>query len=106
MNQNRFRDLSEELKKELQKALGGTMKELILFGSYARGDQAPDSDLDFMLLLNQKLSRKEEEDVNEISSRISLKYDTVIVCLDYLAEDFEKKATSLIQNVKREGRRI
>jgi predicted nucleotidyltransferase len=106
MRPDQLQLLLAELKQQLQEALGSNMVELILFGSYARGDSEPDPDIDFILLLREKPSRAEEMEISQISSRLSLKYDTVIVCFDYLAEDFQNKTSLLIRNVKREGIRL
>lgn len=37
---------------ELQKIYGSHLKSVILYGSYARGDYTPDSDIDIMLLVD------------------------------------------------------
>lgn len=37
---------------ELQKIYGKHLKSVILYGSYARGDFRPDSDIDIMILLD------------------------------------------------------
>ncbi len=106
MDKNLLKNLTSELKAQLKQALKGKMVNLILFGSFARGDYAEGSDVDFVLLLNEKLSKQEEEKLSEISAQLSLKYDTVVMCLEYLKEDFEKSSSPFIQNVKREGIRI
>ena len=63
----------KDLKQELIKVLGEKFKELILFGSYARGEEGEFSDIDLLLLLEGELSREEKKKINEvISSQISL----------------------------------
>ena len=42
----------EELKNSLKKIYGIKLKKIILYGSYARGEQVKGSDLDVMLLLD------------------------------------------------------
>src|SRR6266498_1758679 len=44
--------LLAELKKGLEKLYGNRLKGLILYGSYARGDQREGSDLDILVILN------------------------------------------------------
>ncbi len=40
----------EEIESNLLKIYGHKLKKIILYGSYARGEQAPGSDLDVMVL--------------------------------------------------------
>lgn len=37
---------------EIKKIYGSHLKQVILYGSYARGDFGPDSDVDIMILLD------------------------------------------------------
>ena len=37
---------------EVKKIYGSNLKQVILYGSYARGDYTPDSDIDVMILLD------------------------------------------------------
>jgi len=106
MNKNQFKSVLAELKRELKTALKDKMSGLILFGSYARGEQLQDSDIDCLLILKSPLSKDEEKKVSRISAKISLKYDTVIVCLDYLESEFAAKSTPLLLNVRKEGIRV
>jgi len=106
MEQKRLKDLTSELKASLEKILKNKMADLILFGSFARGEGSDESDVDFVLLLNQPLSKSEEEIINQIFAQLSLKYDTVVVCLDYLIQEFEQSSSSFLQKVKQEGIRV
>ena len=98
--------MNAELKSRLEAALGKKLAGLILFGSYARGDYSRGSDLDFLLLLSARATREEKNEISQICSSLSLSYDTVIVCIDYLQKEFEKRSSPLVLNVKKEGIRI
>lgn len=47
-----MQSLIEKYVLELQKIYGTHLKQVILYGSYARGDFRPDSDVDIMILLD------------------------------------------------------
>ena len=80
------------------------VKELILFGSYARGDFEPGSDIDLLLLLDHL------EDLDTERARympaiceLSLKYDRVVSVIPMEYETYQTRKTPLIVNVQREG---
>jgi predicted nucleotidyltransferase len=53
---------------------------LILYGSYARNEQDPESDIDIMILVdeNEEILRKYRRKVVDIMTELSLKYDKLI----------------------------
>ena len=46
-------DLLEKLRDELGLALGDNLDQVVLYGSRARGDEHPDSDLDVLVVLRE-----------------------------------------------------
>ncbi len=44
--------LLEKYMAEIQKIYGGHLRQVVLYGSYARGDFGPNSDVDIMILLD------------------------------------------------------
>ena len=44
--------LIEQYVSEIKKIYGAHLRQIILYGSYARGDYGPDSDIDIMILLD------------------------------------------------------
>ena len=44
--------LIEQYVSEVKKIYGAHLRQIILYGSYARGDYGPDSDIDIMILLD------------------------------------------------------
>ena len=107
--------MAKRLPKKIQQALAEThsrlcalyaqrLKEIILFGSYARGDYAPGSDIDLLVLLDRIGDPGIERDgYLPLVCELSLKYDTVLslVPMDY--ETWMSRKTPLILNAKREG---
>jgi predicted nucleotidyltransferase len=81
--------------------------ELVLFGSYARGDFSDGSDIDLLLLLDQVSDpQAERERYFPIVCDLSLKYDTVISVVSMDRDTYQTKKTPLILNVLREGVRV
>ena len=99
-----MQSILKEVREELQKIYLDRLKEIILFGSYARGDAAEDSDIDLVVLLKDvKDIYAERENYFPVTSRISLKYDTVVSVVPFDSRDFQQKRTPLILNVNKEG---
>lgn len=100
----KIRKILAETRQELEKKYAQRLKQMILFGSYARGDHSNDSDIDIILLLNKSNSLSAERDIYlPITSRLSLKYDKVISIIPMKVEEFKRKKTPLILNVHKEG---
>ncbi|MDY4969526.1 MAG: nucleotidyltransferase domain-containing protein [Lachnospiraceae bacterium] len=53
-------DLLRNYIADVQKIYGSHLKQIILYGSYARGDFTPDSDVDVMLLVDLPEDRLDE----------------------------------------------
>ena len=47
-----MKDLLKQYISEIQRLYGAHLHQIILYGSYARGDFTPDSDIDLMILLD------------------------------------------------------
>ncbi len=79
--------------------------ELILFGSRARGDALPDSDWDFVIILNkQTIPTSEKDDIREMLYDIELETGAIISSIIFTLEEWENQAVSpLYQNVIKEG---
>ena len=97
--------VANEYKAELQHLYGYELAELILFGSYARGDYSEESDLDFAVVLRNPGTRPAAEiaKTSAIGSRLSLKYG---VMLSSLPVSLHKKQTSMqgvYRDIRKEG---
>ena len=58
---------------EIQKIYGSHLKRVILYGSYARGDYTPDSDVDIMILVD--LKDEEMASYSDALSEIGFEYN-------------------------------
>jgi len=97
----------KETKAQLSALYSQRMKDVILFGSYARGDYTKGSDIDLLLILEGVDDpAAEKERFFRTICDLSLKYDTVVsvVAMDY--ETFLSQKTPFILNARKEGVRI
>jgi uncharacterized protein len=96
--------LLNELKIGLGDLFGSRVEKLLLFGSQARGDATPESDVDVLVILRGEADPEQLIPLtSELVSRLSLKYETVISRAFVSAEAFEKDRTPFLMNVRREA---
>ncbi len=79
---------------------------LILYGSYARGDNRPDSDIDLLVLVNKdKVTYEDRLKISSPLYRIELEIGVIISSFFYPKKEWETKhmATPFYENVTREG---
>ena len=93
-----------DVKSSLKKIYGDTLKDIILYGSYARGDYTKGSDIDLIILLkDMKEPIAERKKYFEAIWELDLKYDTVISIIPFKEEEYRTRRLPLIINAKREG---
>ncbi|WP_324736219.1 nucleotidyltransferase domain-containing protein [Thermococcus sp. SY098] len=87
----------------LKERYGKRIKEIILFGSFARGDYDEESDID-VLIVAKNISQKE---ISEITWEILMKYGEVISAIVEEESEFEKyRDYSFHRIILKEGIRI
>lgn len=88
----------------LEALYGPRLKRLVLFGSRARGDAEPESDIDVMIVLEGPLDDwQETQRTSRLTSDVSIKYDTVIARIFATPEDYARVGRVFYENVRREG---
>jgi predicted nucleotidyltransferase len=97
--------VANEYKTNLQNLYGNDLVEVILFGSYARGDNHEESDVDFAVVLRDPhtLTASDKIKTSVIDSRLSLKYGLM---LSSLLTSSHKKQTSIqgvYQEIRKDG---
>jgi predicted nucleotidyltransferase len=94
----------EEFRRGLERIYGSRLAEVVLFGSQARDDAEPGSDIDVLVVLRSAVDPHEEMlRLSEFKSRLCLKYDVVISCVYVSETDYRYDETPLMLNVRREG---
>ncbi|HEX3682475.1 MAG TPA: nucleotidyltransferase domain-containing protein [Bryobacteraceae bacterium] len=96
--------LLTELRSELEKLYGERLRGLYLYGSYARGEQQWDSDLDVLIVLDRIDSYGAEiSRTGEFVARLSLDFGASISRV-FVSEDAWCRGTgSFLANVREEG---
>jgi predicted nucleotidyltransferase len=97
-------NLLAELHSELQNLYGARLVKLVLYGSHARGEATPDSDVDVMVVLKAPVNSPSEIlSMADITTELSLKYQELISILPISDVDFSHKQTPLLYFVRQQG---
>ena len=72
--------LFSELNENMSKLFGNKLKKIILYGSYAKNKQNKESDIDFMVLVDdtEENLRKNKYRIADIMSKLSLNYNILV----------------------------
>jgi len=100
----RIPEIVREIRERLGLIYGPNLERLILYGSHARGEAEPGSDLDLMVVLRDFRDTEEElTRMAPIASELSLRYDVVVSFFAIRTWDFMNRNTPLLLNIRREG---
>lgn len=91
-NKPEIKRLLEEVKRKCAELLGNKLQKIVLFGSYARGEESEGSDVDIILLINEnpEKMKKYSEDILDIMTDLSLKYDVVLSIFEVSVQEYNK----------------
>lgn len=93
--------------KNSKNILGDSFDKAILYGSYARGDNRPNSDVDLLLLtsLNNKQIEDVQNEIFDLSFDYQMDYGIDISTLIVNKDHFEywENALPFYMNIKKEG---
>ena len=88
----------------LRAILGQQFRDIVLYGSEARGQAVEDSDVDVLIVLNAPF---EYGDMilrtSELTAQLSLSHDCVLSRTFVTQQEYESKNTPFLMNVRREG---
>lgn len=102
-----LKNVLEDTRKGMQSIFGSKLEDLLLYGSYARGEETDESDIDVMVLVDlpkQELS-KYRRNVSDFSVTVDLRYGVLLSIKLQDAESFSRYGDTLpfFINVKKEG---
>lgn len=110
MSEASLQAILSRIYKTTHSIVGNPLIDVILFGSYARGDYDEESDIDIALIVD--LAREElkqfDNDINHMSSEIGLDNDVLVSVVSIPAKEFEywKNDLPFYRNVDTEGVRL
>lgn len=104
MMTNALKTILAELRRRFEALYGKRLVRLVLFGSQAREDADPGSDIDILVVLQGHVEPGEEvARTGEIVTALSLRFDIVISCVFMEEERFNNRNGPLLRNIRREG---
>ena len=97
-------EIASKVRSELEKLYGERLRGVYLYGSAARDQLTPDSDIDIAIVLDNIKSRFEEiEYAGQLGSDVSLEYDTLVTFFFAPQNDYEQGKYAVYRAIKREG---
>ncbi len=101
---NSIQPTLHELKLGLKELYGDRLVKLILFGSHARGEANPNSDIDLLAVLKNPVSQVQEIScMSELCVKILLDYNELVSIIPMSEDRFNAKSVTLLRNIQREG---
>ena len=101
---DRARTLLRALTRGLARIYGDRLRGVYLYGSYARGSQDPESDLDVLIVLADFDHYGEELDrTSELVAALSLDYGIAVSRVFVRQRDWTEARTPFLANVREEA---
>jgi len=97
----------KEFKEKAEKLYGKRLKNIILYGSYARGQATDDSDIDLAVILEGEVDPCREIDVMiDLITDINLDFETLLSVYPLSVTDFKQLNSPLLLNLRKEGKPV
>lgn len=94
----------DELKEALAGVYGERLQGIYLYGSYARGDFGPDSDVDLLVAVEGEVKPTREMDrLSGIVADICLRHDLLMAVYPVPADWLAGRKSPLFENIRREA---
>jgi predicted nucleotidyltransferase len=99
-----LQDILAELRNALTAHYGSRLRKLRLYGSHARGEATPESDIDVLVLLRGRVNPGEEiSQTADLVAALSLRHDVVISCAFVSESRYRRERSPFLVNVRRES---
>lgn len=98
------RAVAEAVANDLRELYGERLRDVVLFGSWARGDAHPESDIDLLVVLDEVPSRWEEHRRMEPALwRSSFENDTIVAATPVAEEELRAGRIPVLVRAREEG---
>jgi predicted nucleotidyltransferase len=100
----KIKEILKEFRQEIEKLYGKRLKDVILYGSWARGEAKEESDIDLLVVLKgEVMPGKEIDRMIDIITEINLKYSVLLSIFPVSEEEYSTLNSPLLINVRKEG---
>jgi predicted nucleotidyltransferase len=97
-------EITARVKRKFENLFQDDLITLVLFGSQARGEATPESDIDVLVVLRDKQIRdNKREEVIDFIADLCLEFGVLVSCVYVSKAQFETEKSPLLLNVRREG---
>ena len=94
----------KEIRAGVTELLGDRLDTIYLYGSHARGNARPDSDIDVLVVIQGDFDYFEMIEITgPLVSRLSLENETVITLAFVSKENYEMRQIPFFMNIRHEG---
>ena len=94
----------KEFKEGIERLYGKRLKNIILYGSWARGKATEDSDIDLAVVLEGDVAAgKEIDKMIDVITEINLNHSVLLSVYPVSEKDYSSVNSPLLLNMRREG---
>jgi predicted nucleotidyltransferase len=100
-------EIARAVAADLRRLYGDRLRRVLLFGSWARGDAHPESDIDLLVVLDRLDSPWEElERMDDILDRHSVEHETLVSAMAVAEADLAEPRVPALIRATTEGRTV
>jgi predicted nucleotidyltransferase len=102
MPEPQIKELLARLRRGLEQLYGGRLEAMYLFGSFARGEATPESDVDVLIVLDEVTDYGQEiERTGHLVSELSLDYEVSISRVLVSSSAWRHRDSPFLSNVRK-----